>query len=189
MIFNATGLITSKVTLYQASTSARAVVATHRDMDTEPQPVITGIFHAEYTYTPVDGMTLKEQIEDALEDTLDAVATLQRPSNLVTILVNGGWSKDPPNEVGLWWLYGEEEFGAMGGHYTGSVPPDIELQVVKVMRLGQGDNSHLRGNSRGRLITLEPFSFSQRKPGCIGLWKKVEEPSTPEFTYRPEDYP
>lgn len=156
--------------------------------DVESQPVITGIFHAEFTYTPVDGMTLEEQLEDALEDTLDAVATLKHPSHLVTVLVNGGWSKEPPNEEGLWWLYGEEEFGAMGGHYTGTVPPDIELQVVKVMRLGQGDNSHLVGNSRGRLIALTPFS-RQYKPGYIGLWKKVDKPNTPEFTYKPEDYP
>ena len=34
------------------------------------------------------------------------------------------WSSSPPDSPGFWWLYGDEEFGTMGGNYNGSIPPD-----------------------------------------------------------------
>lgn len=86
------------------------------------------------------------------------------------------WSSDPPDSEGLWWIHGDEEFGTMGGNYTGSIPPEEELHVVKVQLMG----GHLTGSASGRFIRLTPFNVEERKPGYVGVWKKVTLPELPK---------
>lgn len=86
------------------------------------------------------------------------------------------WSADPPDSPGLWWLYGDEEFGAMGGNYTGDIPPEARLQVVDIRLLGNA----LTGVSRGRFVSLTPFDPAQRRPGYVGKWRKVDLPPLPD---------
>lgn len=81
------------------------------------------------------------------------------------------WSKDPPNEPGLWYLYGQESFGSMNGHYTGDVHPKENLNLVQVRSSNGGG---LFGVSNGRVVELTPFDFDARKCGYLGLWKKVD---------------
>ena len=39
-----------------------------------------------------------------------------------------GFRVEPPDSEGLWWIYGEEEFGTMGANYDdGSFHPEISL--------------------------------------------------------------
>ena len=95
------------------------------------------------------------------------------------------WSEDPPDSEGLWWLLGDEEFGSMGGNYTGTIPPDKKLRVVDVRTLG---GNRLHGIQGGRLISLVPFDAEKRKPGFVGQWRKVLLPPLPEEDERAEDY-
>lgn len=99
------------------------------------------------------------------------------------------WREEPPDTVGAWWLYGEVEFGSMGGHYSGSIPMVARLHHVQVMTLGSGEAAQLYGKCDGRLINLQRFSHGERRVGCVGLWRKVDEVPLPEFTYRKEEYP
>jgi hypothetical protein len=91
-----------------------------------------------------------------------------------------GWRAEPPDEEGLWWLYGEEEFGTMGGNYTGVFPPKIELHCVKVWRIG-GDDGSLQGVCDGRFTDLRPFDREKRRPGFVGVWQKVKLPELPDI--------
>ena len=86
------------------------------------------------------------------------------------------WSASPPDSEGLWWLYGEEEFGAMGGNFSGTVPPRIELHVVKVSRIGTGERSSLVGVTGGRFIQLRQFDLEKCQSGYLGVWLKAELP-------------
>lgn len=88
------------------------------------------------------------------------------------------WQGTPPDSEGLWWLYGEEEFGMMVGNYTGAYPADIKLHVVDVMRI-DGDGGKLIGVTGGRMIELSPFDKENRKVGYVGMWTKVELPTLP----------
>jgi hypothetical protein len=78
----------------------------------------------------------------------------------------------------MWWLYGEEEFGTMGGNYTGVYLPEIKLRVVDVQTLG--NTKELVGVCSGRIIFLKPFDAEKRQPGYIGVWKKVDLPELPK---------
>ena len=86
-----------------------------------------------------------------------------------------GWSSDPPKTEGLWWLYGDEEFGTMGGNYSGSIPAIKELHMVKVIMIG----SSLTGIAGGRMIPLRPFNENARRSGYVGVWQKVDIPVLP----------
>lgn len=87
------------------------------------------------------------------------------------------WSSDPPDSEGLWWILGDEEFGTMGGNYTGSIPPEERLRVVDVTQSGA---THFYGACGGRFISLTPFDEEKRKPGYVGVWKKVTLPELPK---------
>lgn len=87
------------------------------------------------------------------------------------------WQSEPPDSEGFWWLYGDEEFGTMGGNYTGSIPPDKELCIVDVRKFGS--EGRLIGVASGRFIPLRPFNADLRQPGYIGVWQKVQEPELP----------
>lgn len=86
------------------------------------------------------------------------------------------WSSDPPDSEGLWWIVGDEEFGTMGGNYTGTIPPEVRLRVVEVTKTA----THLYGACGGRFISLTPFDKENRKPGYVGEWKKVTLPELPK---------
>jgi hypothetical protein len=94
-------------------------------------------------------------------------------------LIAMGWQTTPPDSEGLWWLYGEEEFGTMGGNYTGVYLPDIKLHMVEVVTLGSGSYANLQGICGGRLISLAPFNLEERKPGFVGVWQKATIPPLP----------
>ena len=98
------------------------------------------------------------------------------------------WSASPPDSEGLWWLYGEEEFGAMGGNFSGTIPPSIELLLVKVCRLGTGANSSLMGVAGGRFVELRPFSLKERKKGYVGVWQKAVLPDVSNAKVEGIDY-
>lgn len=100
-------------------------------------------------------------------------ASLER--QLAALGAAGAWSSSPPDSEGFWWLYGDDEFGSMGGNYTGAVPADIDLHVVKVQRIGSG----LIGVSKGRMIRLTPFDAAQKKPGYLGVWQRMVLPKLP----------
>ena len=85
------------------------------------------------------------------------------------------WRAEPPDTPGFWWLYGDEEFGVMGGNYTGAFPPDIRLQLVDVQQLGDS----LQGVVGGRFITLRPFDKENHVYGYVGVWQKAVLPDTP----------
>jgi hypothetical protein len=86
------------------------------------------------------------------------------------------WSPNPPTEEGWWWLFGDEEFGTMGGNYSGTFPPEEALQVVKVEMLGDS----LVGICRGRIIDLVPFDAEKRIIGYVGVWQKIILPELPK---------
>ena len=85
------------------------------------------------------------------------------------------WTDTPPDSEGLWWLYGDEEFGTMGGNYTGVFQPEEKLNMVEIRKLGSG----LSGIANGRMISLTPFDAEKRRPGYVGKWRKVDLPSLP----------
>ena len=85
------------------------------------------------------------------------------------------WSPSPPNSEGFWWLYGDDEFGTMGGNYSGSVPPERTLRIVEVKKIGTG----LIGISSGRMIELRPFDLKGRRTGYVGVWQKALPPTLP----------
>lgn len=90
-----------------------------------------------------------------------------------------GWRLEAPDQEGLWWLYGEEEFGAMGGHYTGTVPREWELVPVEVRMIGSGERAHLIGVAKGRMINLTPFDREKYRTGYMGMWCKMGLPALP----------
>lgn len=92
-----------------------------------------------------------------------------------------GFRVDPPDSEGLWWLYGEEEFGTLGGNYgDGRFHPEIALEVVRALWVG-GEDGHLLGICKGRHIDLAPFDEENRRPGYLGVWRRVDLPETPDI--------
>jgi hypothetical protein len=98
---------------------------------------------------------------------------------------SNGWSSTPPNAEGFWWLFGDEEFGTMGGNYTGSYPPEMELRIVEVRTMGSGDGKSLYGVAGGRMVPLTPFDAEKRKPGFVGVWQKAVLPDLPDVATLP----
>jgi len=101
------------------------------------------------------------------------VAAMQ-PADDITAL-HGEWQAEAPDREGMWWIYGDEEFGMLGSNYTGATPPRVELSVVHVQRLG----TRLVGLSAGHIIELVPFDADRHKPGFVGVWQKVVLPTLP----------
>jgi hypothetical protein len=85
------------------------------------------------------------------------------------------WTAQPPDSEGFWWLFGDEEFGTMGGNYSGAFPPEIEMRIVEVKKLGNS----LIGAASGRMVPLTPFDKEKRKAGFIGVWQKAVPPEKP----------
>lgn len=91
--------------------------------------------------------------------------------------MKNNWQTTPPDSEGFWWLYGDEEFGTMGGNYNGTFPPDTKLRCVEV--IGIGKDNHLIGIANGRMFELRPFNLEKRKSGYVGVWQKVILPELP----------
>jgi len=85
------------------------------------------------------------------------------------------WTEAPPTEPGHYWLYGEDSYGAMGGHYTGSIPPETLLHYVEVRAISNG----MMAVTSGRFISLKKFDAEKRQEGHIGVWQRVIHPSLP----------
>jgi hypothetical protein len=85
------------------------------------------------------------------------------------------WTETPPTEPGHYWLYGDESYGSMGGHYTGSMPPETHLHYVEVHPISNG----LMAVTSGRFMSLNKFDKEARQEGHIGVWQKVQHPKLP----------
>ena len=85
------------------------------------------------------------------------------------------WQDTPPDSEGLWWLYGDPQFGSMGGHYTGSILFEPELHVITVQKISNG----LMAHARGQFINLRPFDKRRQLEGYIGKWARVNMPELP----------
>lgn len=85
------------------------------------------------------------------------------------------WTEDPPTEPGFYWLYGEEAYGSMGGHYSGTIPPETRLHYVEVMEIRNG----LAAVTSGRFMSLDKFNPAKRREGHIGVWQPVQLPALP----------
>lgn len=76
---------------------------------------------------------------------------------------------------GDYWLYGDFCYGSMGGHYTGSIPPDKELHFVRVVKISNG---HI-AVCNGQFMSLQPFDKEKRREGWVGVWQPVVLPVLP----------
>lgn len=85
------------------------------------------------------------------------------------------WSEEPPGAPGLYWFFGELEWGSMGGHYTGAVPFAPRLCLVEVAAAGGG----LLATSAGRFVVLRKFDPADRGTGWWGKWVPATHPETP----------
>ena len=89
----------------------------------------------------------------------------------------GAWSDTPPEAPGLYWFFGELEWGSMGGHFSGSVPFRPRLDLVKV----DGVGDQLFAASVGRFVSLEKFNPEERwGTGWWGLWADASHPDLPQ---------
>lgn len=88
------------------------------------------------------------------------------------------WCDAPPTEPGCYWLYGEESYGSMGGHYTGTILPEERLHYVEVRAISNG----LMAVTAGRFISLNKFNREKRQEGHIGVWQPVDLPALPNTT-------
>jgi len=88
------------------------------------------------------------------------------------------WKKTPPDSEGFWWLYGEWSFGTMGGHFTGSIPPEFRLHPVEIITIGHGKK--LIGICQGQFVILRPFDKEKQEEGYVGVWKKMDVPNLPD---------
>ena len=85
------------------------------------------------------------------------------------------WSSDQPKEEGLYWFYGDPRFGSMGGHFAGTVPPRLELHLVKVNRISNG----FVFVSDGQFMSSRPFDKNRRGEGYVGVWQRAYAPPLP----------
>ena len=85
------------------------------------------------------------------------------------------WSTTAPTEEGVYWLYGDPCFGAMGGDYTGVFEPKKKLHYVTVIRISNG----VIAACNGQYVSLQPFNKEKRREGWIGVWQPVVLPTLP----------
>lgn len=85
------------------------------------------------------------------------------------------WSPDAPKEEGSYWFYGDDCFGSMGGNFTGSIPPDLELHYVTVRAISNG----FMAVTNGRFMPMRPFNPDNRREGYIGVWQRAILPPLP----------
>lgn len=85
------------------------------------------------------------------------------------------WTSSAPTKKGSYWFYGDECFGSMGGHFTGSIPPRLELHYVTVRAISNG----MMAVTNGRFMPMRPFDPSVRREGYVGVWQPVQMPSLP----------
>lgn len=86
------------------------------------------------------------------------------------------WSEEPPTEPGFYWLYGEVSYGSMGGHFSGSIPPEHKLHYVEIRQISNG----LSAVTEGRFMLLRKFDAEKRQEGHIGVWQEVQHPELPD---------
>ena len=101
---------------------------------------------------------------------------MDAPSTQLKKEPSGRWSRSAPTEPGLYWLYGEADFGSMGGNYTGVYPPEAKLNFVQVQKIGGGV---LMAICNGQFISLKPFNLEKRTIGYHGVWQAIELPALP----------
>jgi hypothetical protein len=92
-----------------------------------------------------------------------------------TIDLKDGWSREFPSKEGLFWFYGESNFGAMGGHFTGSVLPEPRFILVKIHKITNG----LMAVGDGRFLPTDPFCMEGQSSGYLGFWKDASLPDGP----------
>lgn len=86
------------------------------------------------------------------------------------------WYREAPTEPGFYWLLGDPRMGSMGGHYAGTIKPDIELHFVEVLRIGDGTLSAMSG---GTFVYLDRWTPESRGEGWVGKWARVTMPKIP----------
>jgi hypothetical protein len=82
------------------------------------------------------------------------------------------WHADAPTKPGMYWFYGEPWMGEMGGHYTGTVKPEMRLSPVEIVRLSNG----LIGMVSGQFMRLT--KWDGKSPGYLGKWTIAVLPDT-----------
>lgn len=85
------------------------------------------------------------------------------------------WKESPQFTEGWWWFYGDEAFGSMGGHFNGSIPPRMEMSLVRIRCIANG----LVAVSNGRFTSLTKFDPQTRREGYVGVWKPAQLPEAP----------
>jgi hypothetical protein len=85
------------------------------------------------------------------------------------------WSPDAPTDEGTFWFCGDDSFGSMGGHYTGSIQPRNEIHLVVVRKISNG----VIAVTNGHFMSLTPFNMEKRQSGYLGLWQKADLPPMP----------
>lgn len=81
-----------------------------------------------------------------------------------------------PDHPGLYWFYGEPFMGEMGGHYNGTIKPDMDLHLITVV---QTSNS-LAAHCNGAFITLRRWNGKNR--GVLGVFYEVTTPKIDDLT-------
>ncbi len=89
------------------------------------------------------------------------------------------WFDHFPTEPGTYWLYGDPEFGSMGGHYTGTIPFEPAMYFVEIFEIANG----MLAKTEGRMVFDRPFDAEKRQAGFIGKWRKATLPDPPKLDY------
>lgn len=88
------------------------------------------------------------------------------------------WEESPQFEEGWWWFYGDDSFGSMGGNFTGSIPPVVEMHLVRIRNISNG----MMAVTSGRFMRLEKFNPKTRSEGYLGVWKRAQLPEPPDLS-------
>jgi hypothetical protein len=86
------------------------------------------------------------------------------------------WSKEFPNKDGFFWFYGEPHMGQMGGHFKGTIRPNLKMCLVEIKKISNGFLAVMNGHH----VPNTPFDKENKKPGFLGYWAKAELPKPPE---------
>lgn len=89
-------------------------------------------------------------------------------------LVSAEWFDAPPKKPGWYWFFGDPYMGSMGGHYTGTVPPDNRLSLVRVDQIANG----VLAVADGHAIPLRVWRPDKQIDGVLGKWCQAMVPDT-----------
>jgi len=82
------------------------------------------------------------------------------------------WSTEAPKEPGTYWFFGDPYMGSMGGHYKGTVKPDLELHLVNTHALANGTAFVCSGHF------MPSHKWDGKREGWLGVWKRCVLPDT-----------